>query len=166
MEGADDLDEPAPLELPLGDLDRAALASHCAAVAHHMAAMARLFDPAAKPAAAPGAEARKVKKVVDDVLRPKRELSAYNLFMQARLLQVKAEVRACVWRCLCARRACVRACVRACSCCVAARMCSVPSQAATRGYPRAEKNAAPPPLQRPELTHTQAFGVAAHEVTT
>jgi hypothetical protein len=34
----------------LPELDRRALASHCAAVAQHMSSIARLFDPAAKAA--------------------------------------------------------------------------------------------------------------------
>jgi hypothetical protein len=95
MEGADD-DHEEDLEeevapLGLGDIDRAALATHCAAVAHHMGQLARLFNPAVK---APGAGAHKAKKADDGVPRPKREPTAYNLFMQQRLLQVKAAVRA------------------------------------------------------------------------
>jgi hypothetical protein len=99
MEGADDdheeelEEEVAPLALGLGDIDRAALATHCAAVAHHMGQLARLFNPAVKAPGA-GAGAHKGKKADDGVPRPKREPTAYNMFMQQRLLQVKAAVRA------------------------------------------------------------------------
>ena len=95
MEGGEGLAVDEVLAVPLPELDRAALASHCQAVAHHMSALARLFDPAVAKAAP---DARKHRKATagaeeDEKARPKRELTAYNLFMQNRLAMMKVEVR-------------------------------------------------------------------------
>ena len=90
------LEEEVPVGLPAGpvagELDRSALASHCAAVSYHMAAMARLFDPSAKAAAEP----KKHRKVAEegDVPRPKRELSQYNLCVLRRASAARAALRA------------------------------------------------------------------------
>ncbi len=85
----------APLEAlaPLPEMDRHALAFHCAAVAQHMSALARLFDPAVKTSVEPKKSKKHGADDPDKAARPKRELSAYNVFMQGKLQQVKAEGR-------------------------------------------------------------------------
>ncbi len=107
------LEDEVPVGLPAGpvagELDRSALASHCAAVSYHMAAMARLFDPSAKAAAEP----KKHRKVAEegDVPRPKRELSQYNLCVLRRASAARAALRAagsCAARCARAARVRVR----------------------------------------------------------
>ena len=66
MEGVD----PEGVDLMLAghalpDLDRRALASHCAAVAQHMTAIARIFDPLCSKAAP---DSRKHKKAIAGAL--------------------------------------------------------------------------------------------------
>jgi hypothetical protein len=117
MEGGDMLEEEVPVGLPAGpvagELDRSALASHCAAVSYHMAAMARLFDPSAKAAAEP----KKHRKVAEegDVPRPKRELSQYNLCVLRRASAARAALRAAGVALRAARA------LRACACAVRLR---------------------------------------------
>ena len=63
MEGVDGVDGVDELLLAGGhalpDLDRRAIASHCAAVANHMSAIARLFDPLCAKAAPDGRKHKK-----------------------------------------------------------------------------------------------------------
>ena len=59
MEGVDAVEELILGANALPDLDRRALASHCAAVAHHMSSIARLFDP---QCVKPAPDGRKSKK--------------------------------------------------------------------------------------------------------
>lgn len=171
MEGSDalqELDAPPPAALvPLSDLDRTALASHCVAVAHHLQAMARLFNPDVKVAASDRQKAKKAHGGEEDKAKPKREPSAYNLFIQSRLGEIKAAVRASrflSWqgaRCRplarrggllrraagCWRIECGVTSMRCC--CYACRL-----QALTR-------SCAP---QNPNMPHTEAFAEAAHAV--
>ena len=101
--GADEI-----LAVPLPELDRAAVASHCAAVAHHMACLARIFDPACKAAADAAPKKHRKAHAVEgeeDKARPKRELTAYNRFIQSRLQQIKLEVRVAAGIAACARLA-------------------------------------------------------------
>ena len=112
MEGTEAVDELLLGGSALPELDRRALAQHCAAVAHHMSSIARLFDPTCSKAAPDGRKSKKggagalAARVArhrlgncreiecgraplagdDDekAVKPKRELTAYNLFIQVR----------------------------------------------------------------------------------
>lgn len=57
MEGVEAVAEELVYALP--ELDRRALASHCAAVAHHMSAISRLFDPTCVKPAPDGRKSKK-----------------------------------------------------------------------------------------------------------
>ena len=67
MEGVDPVEDLMLAGHALPDLDRRALASHCAAVAHHMNSIARLFDPLCVKAAP---DSRKHKKAAGALALP------------------------------------------------------------------------------------------------